>query len=88
MTRQYMNKNYINIDGKDYAPIHVGFGECCLNCDLMQKDCWFQCQEMRDSECETVALKLVRHQAPPTFIERIWKGLKDLFAPIESDQPF
>ena len=41
-----MKKQYINIGGKDYAPILVGFGECCR------------------------------------------KGLKDLFAPIESDQPF
>ena len=82
-----MKKQYINIGGKDYAPILVGFGECCLNCDVKQKNCCCQCHQMEESDLENVALKLVRHQAPPTF-ERIWKGLKDLFAPIESDQPF
>ena len=83
-----MKKQYINIGGKDYAPILVGFGECCLNCDIEMKECWCQCHEMEDTEEENVALKLVKHHEPPTFFQRLREKLKIIFAPIESDLPF
>lgn len=79
-----MKKHYINIAGKDYAPLMVGFGECCLNCDIKQQDCCFQCHSFEESDRENVALKEVKHEMSPS----LWDRIKKFFAPIESDLPF
>ena len=77
-----MKKETIKIAGKDYSPILVGFAECCLNCDLQQRHCHFQCHYFEDNEEEYVALKRVIHEPPIT----IWDRLKKLFMPIESPE--
>ncbi len=79
-----MKKHYINIAGKDYAPLQVGFGECCINCDIKQQDCCFQCHNFEETDSENVALKEVKHNMPPS----LWDKIKKLFMPIESDLPF
>ncbi len=79
-----MKSQIINIAGKDFSPLLVGFGECCLNCDLKIKHCVWQCHDFEEHEDENVALKEVLHKAPPTF----WQRIKELFKPIESDTPF
>ena len=79
-----MKKGYITIAGKDFAPISVGFGECCLNCDVKLEFCYWQCHDFEETDTENVALKEVRHEEPTTF----WRKVKKIFMPIESDTPF
>lgn len=79
-----MKKNYININGKDYGPLSVGFGECCLNCDLAIEECVWQCHDFEDNENQNVALKIIKHKESPT----LWQRIKGIFMPIESDTPF
>lgn len=80
-----MKKGYITIGGRDFAPILVGFGECCLNCDVKLKECWCQCHEMEESENENVALKEVIHKEEPSAFRKIIGMIKKVFMPIESD---
>lgn len=81
-----MKNDIITYLGKDYAPILVGAGECCLNCDIGQKRCWTQCHEFEESDDENVALKEVRHKKKSS----LWKKMKEIFTPImsDSDTPF
>lgn len=82
-----MKKGYITIAGKDFAPMLVGFGECCLNCDVKQKFCSCQCHELEDSEEENVALKEVKHGKEPTVFGKLLGKVKKVFKPIETDLP-
>lgn len=79
-----MKKQFINVAGKDYGPMLVGWGECCLNCDIKLKDCWCQCETFQEDEDEFITLKEVKHEMPPS----LWDKIKKLFMPIESDLPF
>ena len=82
-----MKTEMINIEGKDYSPILVGFAECCLNCDVKQDHCHMQCHYFEDTEDEYVALKEVKHEESPNIWQRFrnWYLNSKWFGPIESD---
>lgn len=83
-----MKKYMIRIGSKDFSPILVNRGECCLNCDVEMKDCCWQCHDFEEYDGEYVALKKVRHKDETKLWMKIWQNIKKCFEPIESDTPF
>lgn len=75
-----MKQQIVTINGREYSPLLVNTGECCINCDLGQDQCCTQCHYFEENDSENVALKEIKHKKKPSLLQRI----KKLLSPIET----